>query len=244
MVMQRVRSAVGMAVVVAVEAATVTALHRLGSVEGLDVQWDGFGNWLAETPTEDVLVALARVVALGVAWWLLISTAVYLAASLLRLPRLVAGVRWATLPGVRRLADGLVAGSILAGAVFAASAPVTAEPVPAPAHVYVPRPAGDGPAATTTTTTTTARAPEPQRRAQAETPKLSHRVAPGDNLWDIAEGHLARTTGRDVGDLGIGELRSYWLRLIEANRDRLSSGDPDLIYPGEELVLPEVSERP
>jgi nucleoid-associated protein YgaU len=26
--------------------------------------------------------------------------------------------------------------------------------------------------------------------------------------------------------------------VIEANRDRLRSGDPDLIYPGEEIILP------
>jgi nucleoid-associated protein YgaU len=32
--------------------------------------------------------------------------------------------------------------------------------------------------------------------------------------------------------------------VIEANRDHLRSGDPDLIYPGESIVLPRLPEKP
>lgn len=64
----------------------------------------------------------------------------------------------------------------------------------------------------------------------------THVVAPGDNLWGIAAARLggAGTTAREV--------HAYWVRLIAANRDHLRSGDPDLVHPGEVLLLPAVEE--
>lgn len=65
-------------------------------------------------------------------------------------------------------------------------------------------------------------------------------VEPGDSFWSIAEDVLASPGGgggggppaeRDVG--------RYWRRLIDANRGRLvDPGNPDLLLPGQELVLP------
>lgn len=60
-------------------------------------------------------------------------------------------------------------------------------------------------------------------------------VEPGDHLWKISEEHLAGVLGRSAED---GEIDPYWRSVIEANRDRLRSGDPDLIYPGETVALP------
>jgi hypothetical protein len=34
------------------------------------------------------------------------------------------------------------------------------------------------------------------------------------------------------------EITPVWVEVIAANRDRLRSGDPDLIFPGEIVVLP------
>ena len=36
------------------------------------------------------------------------------------------------------------------------------------------------------------------------------------------------------------EVHPYWVETIEINLDSLRSGDPDLIYPGEELMLPKL----
>jgi nucleoid-associated protein YgaU len=36
----------------------------------------------------------------------------------------------------------------------------------------------------------------------------------------------------------VDEVVAYWRSVIEANRERLQSGDPDLIYPGEVVLLP------
>jgi nucleoid-associated protein YgaU len=62
-------------------------------------------------------------------------------------------------------------------------------------------------------------------------------VVRGDHLWKISERHLDSVLGRKATD---GEVSPYWRRVIEANREGLRSGDPDLIYPGEVVSLPEV----
>lgn len=246
---RRVLSGTALVSVTALEVGAVAALHRLGSAKGLAVRWTDLAGWLAETPTEDVLVALVRVLALGVAAWLLASTALYLAASLLRAPALLRGVEWATVPGVRRMVDGLLAGSIVAGSALGAVAPAVAQATgPVPTHAYEPRPAGDSPVYTPVPAgdgppLTTADVRRTPVEAVPRPPAVpGHRVRLGENLWRIAEKRLATATRRPVGALRAAEVHRHWLRLIETNRERLRSGDPDLIYPDEELVLPEVGE--
>jgi nucleoid-associated protein YgaU len=67
-----------------------------------------------------------------------------------------------------------------------------------------------------------------------------HRVTAGENLWEIARGHLASATGRDAADIRTSEVAAYWLRVVAANRARLLSRKPDLIYPGEHVRLPAI----
>lgn len=59
-----------------------------------------------------------------------------------------------------------------------------------------------------------------------------HVVRVGESFWTIAE-QVVRERSLPV------PVASYWRLLVEANRDRLvDSTDPDLIHPGQELVLP------
>ena len=60
-------------------------------------------------------------------------------------------------------------------------------------------------------------------------------VAPGDSFWSIAEELLGERLGRPPTD---AEVDGPWRRLVEANRDRLVSGDPDRLFPGQVLLLP------
>ena len=58
----------------------------------------------------------------------------------------------------------------------------------------------------------------------------------GDHLWGIAASEMSTRLGRSATATEIG---SYWRALIGANRDRLADRDnPDLILPGQTLVLP------
>lgn len=61
-------------------------------------------------------------------------------------------------------------------------------------------------------------------------------VHPGDHLWSISETRLENVTQRHVPDQVIAR---YWRKVIARNEDRIRSGDPDLIYPGEVILLPE-----
>jgi nucleoid-associated protein YgaU len=65
-------------------------------------------------------------------------------------------------------------------------------------------------------------------------------VAPGESLWTIARSNLAGGTGRGESEVRTREVAAYWLRLLAANRARLRSGNPDLIYPGEYVRLPAI----
>ena len=142
----------------------------------------------------------------------------------------------------------------------------TTPPTTSPATtttIYIPRPAG--PPTTTTTTgprSTTPPAPPPSTTAppsgggnQAPAPApqpappgqsqpaRSHRVVQGDNLWTISRDHIAAVTNRRSSDLSDHEIATYWLRVIAVNRSALRSGNPDLIFPGELIMLPPVSSQ-
>ena len=60
-------------------------------------------------------------------------------------------------------------------------------------------------------------------------------VHEGDHLWKIARRRLEEVIGAAVTSR---QIAAYWRSLIDHNIDRLRSGDPDLIYPGEVIVLP------
>lgn len=269
-----IRRTASVAAVVLAEVGALALLHRLGSYGPTAVEWGDLGRWLADTPPEDVLVALVRVAALVLAWWLAASTALYVLARVTRVPILVGAVEWATLPAVRRLIDGVAVTTIAASSVMgtsgvAAAAPADRTPVVVQLGAegtsvtttprYRPRPAGSGDAvgtapapavaAVTTAPPASAAVPSPvvdrgdgssSTAVASEAPDdaANYVVQPGDNLWKVAERHLAELTGRSETDVASAEVGRYWARLVDHNRGRLRSGDPDLIYPGEHLTLP------
>lgn len=61
-------------------------------------------------------------------------------------------------------------------------------------------------------------------------------VAKGDHLWKISKRHLETRMQRLPAN---SEINPYWREVIEQNLDNLRSGDPDLIYPGEVIEMPE-----
>ena len=60
-------------------------------------------------------------------------------------------------------------------------------------------------------------------------------VQPGDNMWSIASDCLTAREGKTPSADRIAEA---WRQMIDLNRSRIISGDPDLIFPGEQLLMP------
>jgi nucleoid-associated protein YgaU len=89
-------------------------------------------------------------------------------------------------------------------------------------------------------TTSTPPRPATDPPAAPTNPPIEAIVRAGDNLWSIAADQLAAQLGRPPTD---AEVTPYWHQLIDANIPRLTSGDPDLIYPDENLVLPAPATR-
>ena len=145
------------------EVAAVLGLHWLGRFAGLRIGWDEPVPWLLNSPIQNVLGSILRMVALVMAYWLLASTVAYLLASLTRLPGAVRAVGWATLPLVRRVADHAVAVTLatsmvggttlgVAGPALAADGRSFGPPAPKPVAA-----AQDGPTTTE---------PEPTRTSE------------------------------------------------------------------------------
>jgi len=71
----------------------------------------------------------------------------------------------------------------------------------------------------------------------ADQPRPTVIVEKGDHMWKISERELAEALRREPGN---DEIHPYWVETIAINRDSIRSGDPDLIFPGEEITLPDV----
>jgi hypothetical protein len=255
----RLAAAARLIALITLEAAAIPLLRGRGPAAPAGIDWSHLGRWLGDAPPEDAVVAVVRLIGIVLAGWLLATTTLYLLARLTRLPALVQGVEWATLPGVRRMVDAAVAASIMGGAIVGAHPAGAQVPAPppivvaldttttsTPGHLYVPVPAGDGRLATATTATTAPatttqllQAP-PAAAPPAEALGHTHTVVPGDNLWTISEAELSRQTGRTPDHLAEVEVRYYWIKVLDANRSRLLSGNPNLIYPGEQILCPPV----
>jgi len=234
-----------------VEVLAVLALVAAGRSPTLSVPFGDLGPWLRDGDPATVVVALTRWAALVGAGWLLGSTLLYLAASVVRAPAAMRAVGWSTLPVVRRTIDAACAVSVATSVVLAPAVAAGAR-VHDPPSVSVVR---DGrglaqlpPDGTTVPSTTGAVAPTsatpvavpPAATAPGDAVDTVV-VVPGDNLWLLAARRLARATGRDPASVPDAEVAPYWVRVCDVNRDRLASGDPNLVFPGEQVVLPPVS---
>ena len=251
----------------------MVALHRLGDIPELGIPYRRLGPWMSTAEPDVVLIAVARLAALGLAWWLLGSTALYALAQLLRRNALAATIGVLTLPSARRILDQWIAGALLATALVtrtpvASAGPVTSEPAsaeprsgrldpgaPHPAEVRIGRTSPTAEPSTTTTTTSAPPAPvpgpapdpiapEPPAYPEAPGERTSavagtYVVGAGDNLWLIAARQVAGID-RPVAEVPAAEIVHYWHALIARNGPHLRSGDPNLIFPGEVIVLVQV----
>jgi hypothetical protein len=237
----------------------IVALHSIGSESWLQVPWTDLFTWIAMAPLEDVVAALLRSVALGIAYWIAITTAAYSAARLTRIPALIRATARTTLPTVRGVIDRAVAITVTTAALSAPLGPAfaagTAPPpppsypvvyqisdrgVPTPLIPQSPDPTLIVPPGVTAAGYTPTPAGAVGPAAQEEPQSKVYEVVAGDNLWTIAARHA--TAALPDHEVDTATIAVYWRRVIEANTPRLRSGDPNLIYPGESIQLPAIGQ--
>lgn len=272
--MVALRRAVSLAAVLVGEIAAVVGLHALAGQPWVLAAGDDVAGWLARSTPADAVMGALRLAGLALAWWMLATTTLYLAASLARRPGLAAAVGGLTMGWARRLVDRAVVVGVSAALVapsaawaqpagppmldspaeleglvdpadpgdFAGDSPGDsadpAEPDPPPADSPPPpQPGRDAPAEGGEAPTEGGDAP-----AESEAAAV-HTVQPGEHLWRIAAQRLASHRGVAADELATADVAVYWREVVAANADRVRSGDPDLVYPGEVVRLPKLPPR-
>lgn len=241
----------------------LVALGRADALTG-PALWDP-GSWTAWATGRDpveITLATLRLGGLGLAWYLTGVTSIAVLGRVAGAARLVRVADALDVGPIRTVAQqavgvGLAVGvlstavstpsagvaDVLTGPVAPTVAPTAAAPVPVPAPATPAEP-HDGWAtapgsATLARRVAVAASSDDVVSASAPTPATAPsevRVEPGDHLWGIAQRDLERSLGRAPTE---AEVHAHWVRVIEVNRDRLRvPSDPDLLLPGQVLVLP------
>lgn len=184
---------------------------------------------------EATLLTLGRLVGLAVTGWLVATQILYTIAALTQTRLLLQAIEPVTLPIVRRVAAGVTAAGISLSTLTA-----TAQ-VPAQPTVVTVENEGLRKQSTPTPTlkplveVQTSEALALHEPLGSYSAPLTWLVRPGDHLWRIAGEHLTIVLHRQPTRQ---EHARYWVDVVEAAQPIIRSGNPDLIYPGEEIPLP------
>jgi nucleoid-associated protein YgaU len=201
-------------------------------------RWDAWWSWLAADPQRAVTLLAGFAGWLIAGWLFLVAALALLSASARRSSR---SARRAVDLLTPRFARGLVRVLLGAAVAVGAGGPAMASAVPSaamsagalPSLAPVPAPVVAAP-----------ELPPPidldrpgevavkPSRSEPDVPE-SHRVQPGDTLWDLAAERLP------AGSSPASITRS-WQRWYAANRQQIGA-DPGLLLVGEVLVIPQES---
>ncbi len=244
----------GVLVVLLFEVGLIGALHWSADPT-YTVPLGSLGDWIQTTDPTIALVAVARLAALAIGYWLLTTTLLYAVAHHLGWQSMTETLRWFTLPIVRRMVQGVTAMS-LTGVSLMGPAAISIAPAFAQDEAVVAQGNDESTTSTIGSSQDVGDTYEPDAAGWPEAEDGNdfwrpdgagvtqiqadvgvHAVVAGDHLWSIAADHLRAVVGRSVTDDEIGQ---YWVRVMDANRDSIQSGDPDLIYPNEQITLPQV----
>jgi hypothetical protein len=204
-------------------------------------QWAAWDSWLRTTDPTIVAFAFIRVCALVAIGYLALTTLLYGLALGLRMATLATIIGHMTAPPLQQMIQRVL-GLSLAGflavpmAANAAPSPPSAEP-PILHHLTSADP--DPTFSSTTESSTPPSQPEPDGE-MSQLSARTHVVGNGEDLWNIAGSYLELSLGRHPNT---EEIRRYWLKTIETNRDRLvNPDDANLIIPGQIVRMPDTDE--
>ena len=197
-------------------------------------------HWVGQAGAVTATFTTLRALAVALLGWLVATWTVAVAARLFHRPSAVRIVdRWSP-PPVRRLADlavgvtVVVAGlapATLAGAVTTTIS--TSQLVPVAMMMRDLGPVTPAPTANPMAPPSVPAASAASAPSSAATTWL---IRPGDTLWHVADASLTDELGRPPS---ASEVADRLERIVRLNRDRLAvPGDTDLVFPGQEFVLP------
>lgn len=208
----------------------------------------------AQLPATDATsagFAVIRVTGLIAGFYLLAVSILRVLVTVLQRERLSQVAEYLTVPAIRRVLDAAIGTTaVLAFATGPAGAtptgPATTQASPAEtASPETAGPAGGSGEAGQETPPVLRHVDDDGRQSEDSRQEVvaatgqtaaTWTVRPGDHFWSIAEAVVTDATGRTPTD---AEIARYWHDLIEANLEQLVHPDvPDLIYPGQEFVLP------
>lgn len=232
---------------------TVVLLHLAGpeALTAPSLSSPGaWGAWIGRTDPVALGFATVRLAALVACYHLLGTQVLALVGRVIERPGLVRCADRLTPPPLRTTTRRLAGIGLTAAAALATpTARVAASPAPGTAVMQVLEPgAGTATAAVVPATATgpgdgdgapDGSAPDGPSgivtmHVEEAVPDRQHVAAPGDHLWAIAETELAARLGTPADDTSI---ERYWRQVILANP---GLDDPDLLFPGDVIVLPPV----
>lgn len=246
---------------------TAVLLHMLGHGQLASPPLLDVGHWSSWSYGKDaptIAGAILRLIAEGLAWYLLVVTVLHLVARLTRSARVLSVARVLTAPGANRLVAGIVGVTAFSSALTIGSHPQPFKPcgcaLPPTRSISsvgnsapAPQQAGSGAALGSVlgrigrqwvedvspdqpgTATEWVQDAPPIPPAPAPAP-ATWTVGPGDHFWSIATTVVERSLGQPPDE---ATVTSYWRDLIERNRPNLIDPDnPDLIFTGQVLELP------
>jgi hypothetical protein len=216
-----IRRTVVVVALLGTEVAAVVTLQRLGRVAGFAFPQHDVARWATHASTEDLFAVSARFAGLGLAWWLLGATVLSLARRLVPGCRRLRAFDAGTPAILRRALDRALAIGLGASIGLASIHPAGALAAPPSSRATRDTPV----------VRSTGFPAQPSVPPRAASPRRDRFVVvrAGDNLWAIS----ARSLPDDST-----EIAPYWRRIVAANAPTLRSRDPNMIFPGERIVLP------
>lgn len=216
--MRRLRAMAALVAWLAFLAIALRVLHRLS------VPWEfsqgGDGSAL--------VIGALRLAALALGWYLAASTALSFFAEVARVPAAIRFAEQLTASPIHRLAKA-AAGAALAASTLAPSL-AAAQQIPPPVMTWVDQ---EQPASTAAAETPVATASSVPVNGDREVV-----VMPGDHLWSLSAKRMAEQLGRDPSDK---EVSPYWIKVVRSNVAGgylRNAAAPDLLYPGDRVILP------
>lgn len=263
--MDRARRLLALAAWVGILVTAIVGLPLVTQAVPVVTDVEGWQAWTAGRDAPDVVFGLAGVALRGIAWYLLGTTIVGAALRLLRAGAAVRYLDVLTIPPVRRLLQfalglGLATAGLASGG-GTSGGPAEAEQAPTAASIALAEAqtaemgghadglrlvSTDGPEALrylgNVPLDAESAAYTPDGLLAAEDAERTHEVVVGEHFWGIAADVLEQAWDRAPTD---AEVLGYWQELIAANEDRLADpGNPDLLFPGQELLLPQAPDAP